>query len=768
MRRNSNRIKCVFNAVAAALAVAVVAGCSTTRRLPAGEVLYTGVKKVEISAPDGMEVPSDVADELKGAVAVKPNNPLFGSVSYRTPFPIGLWVYNNWSNPPKGLKHWLYEKLVAEPVLVSDVRPEVRVKMMDEILDNNGYFMGGASYELVKGKNKKKAKILYRVTTGPEYMLDSIILPTDSCHLTHVIDSVARRIKYLKPGVRYSSDSLSTVRTRIANSLRNRGYYFFRPEYIEYLADSTINPRHIALKMKLASNIPAFALKRYRTGKVTTYIYRNEGGGTPDTIHTRVGDVVQMKPSRLRTKVIPENVAFRPGKYFYVRDMDRTQTYLSRLSIFNAINIEVTPDTASTEPLLDVDIACTFDRPLEASIEVNASSKSNSYLGPGVILGVTNRNVFGGGEQLSVNLTGAYEWQTGRNRSSVFNSYEVGLNASLAFPRLLAPKFIPRLRRAANWTRVSLGADLLNRPHYFKMAQFNASFGYDWRSKRYIANNLTVFKLTYTNLMHTTHAFDSIMDANPAIAQSFKSQFIPQMSYSMVYDRAMNRNNTINIQATVTEAGNVFWALWEACGKKGEKELFGNPFSQFIKGTAQVVYGRRLGGSHWLMSRVMVGAAHAYGNSSQVPYSEQFYCGGANSVRAFTVRSLGPGSYHTPGKSANDYFDQTGTFKFEANIEYRFPILGPLHGAVFMDAGNVWLLKDDPQRPGGTLKASSFLRELALGTGAGLRFDIGMLVVRADLGIGIHAPYDTGRSGYYNMTSFKNSLAFHLAIGYPF
>lgn len=598
MRRNSNRIKCVFNAVAAALAVAVVAGCSTTRRLPAGEVLYTGVKKVEISAPDGMEVPSDVADELKGAVAVKPNNPLFGSVSYRTPFPIGLWVYNNWSNPPKGLKHWLYEKLVAEPVLVSDVRPEVRVKMMDEILGNNGYFMGGASYELVKGKNKKKAKILYRVTTGPEYMLDSIILPTDSCHLTHVIDSVARSIKYLKPGVRYSSDSLSTVRTRIANSLRNRGYYFFRPEYIEYLADSTINPRHIALKMTLASNIPAFALKRYRTGKVTTYIYRNEGGGTPDTIHTRVGDVVQMKPSRLRTKVIPENVAFRPGKYFSVRDMDRTQTYLSRLSIFNAINIEVTPDTASTEPLLDVDIACTFDRPLEASIEVNASSKSNSYLGPGVILGVTNRNVFGGGEQLSVNLTGAYEWQTGRNRSSVFNSYEVGLNASLAFPRLLAPKFIPRLRRAANWTRVSLGADLLNRPHYFKMAQFNASFGYDWRSKRYIANNLTVFKLTYTNLMHTTHAFDSIMDANPAIAQSFKSQFIPQMSYSMVYDRAMNRNNTINIQATVTEAGNVFWALWEACGKKGEKELFGNPFSQFIKGTAQVVYGRRLGGSH--------------------------------------------------------------------------------------------------------------------------------------------------------------------------
>ena len=167
------------------------------------------------------------------------------------------------------------------------------------------------------------------------------------------------------------------------------------------------------------------------------------------------------------------------------------------------------------------------------------------------------------------------------------------------------------------------------------------------------------------------------------------------------------------------------------------------------------------------MSRVAVGAAHAYGNSTQVPYAEQFYCGGANSVRAFTVRSIGPGSYHDPALD-DTYFDQTGTFKFEANVEYRFPIAGPLHGALFLDAGNVWLLKDDPQRPGGQLKASTFLNDIALGTGAGLRFDIGMLVVRGDLGIGIHAPYDTGRSGYYNMTSFGKSLAFHLAIGYPF
>ena len=173
-------------------------------------------------------------------------------------------------------------------------------------------------------------------------------------------------------------------------------------------------------------------------------------------------------------------------------------------------------------------------------------------------------------------------------------------------------------------------------------------------------------------------------------------------------------------------------------------------------------------GEHWLVGRLAVGAAHAFANSSEVPYSEQFYVGGANSVRAFTVRSIGPGSYRAPAELLNGYFDQTGTFKLEANVEYRFPLYGPIHGALFMDAGNVWLLKEDPQRPGGQLRANTFLNELALGTGLGIRLDISMLVVRLDLGVGIHAPYDTGRSGYYNMTSFGNSLALHLAIGSPF
>lgn len=752
-----------------AAVAAVLAACSTTARISADEVLYTGVKKVEM-AEDSVKIPPALTSAVKEAVDVAPNN-YWKLLGWHYPFPLGLWVYNNWPNPEKGLRHWLYEKLVAEPVLVSDVRPEVRTRMIEQILDNNGYFRGTATYELVKGRNKKKAKILYTVNPGPAFPVDTVMLLPDSTALYSLIDSLARTDDYLSmKSPRFSVDSLANARKRITNSLRNRGYYFFQPDYIEYLADSLENPGKIALKVDMASNAPKFALQPYRTGKVTIRVNRSQGGGKPDTVKLSRSTLIQMMPSRLRRRIFDENVTFRPGRTFSVRNMDRTQANLARLGIFSGIEINARPDTSARDSrVLDVDIDCTFDTPLETSLEVNASSKSNSYIGPGLTFGVTNKNIFGGGEQLSVKLTGTYEWQTGRGRGSIFNSYEVGITGSLAFPRLLAPRFIPRSRFQLNWTRLQLNADLLNRPHYFKMAQFNASINYDWRVRRHVQNTLTLFKLTYTNLMHTTHEFDSIMAANPSVAQSFRSQFIPQMSYTYVYDRQINPDNTINWQFTVQEAGNIFWAIYRACGKKGEKELFGTPFSQFVKGQTQLVWGRRIFyGDHWLVSRVAVGAAHAYGNSTQVPYAEQFYVGGANSIRAFAVRSIGPGSYKAPDGMPEDYFDRTGTFKFEANVEYRFPLMGPLHGALFVDAGNVWLLKNDPMRPGGTLEAKNFLREIALGTGFGLRFDISMLVVRADLGIGIHAPYNTGHGGYYNMANFGKSLAFHLAIGYPF
>lgn len=753
----------------------LLTACSTTSRLPQGETLYTGVDKFNVVPTDGEKLPEGLMSDLKDAINCKPNNPLV-SPFIRTPFPIGLWVYNHWNDSAKGLYGWLYRKLVAQPVLISEVRPEMRVKLMEQILDNNGYFGSNASYTIDYGKkNKRKARINYSVSVADPYRIDSIIyFNIPQSPICSFLDSVARKSPYLQKGEIFCVDSLSAERIRMANQLRNHGYYYFRPEYVEFLADSLITPGAIAIKLTLAENMPNLAREQYRTGKVVTTILRNGNvyPGTPDTLQTSRGELIVYRPSRLRKNLIPSCITFREGKLFSVRDMNRTQNRLSRLGIFGSIQIQPVPvDTTPGHALLDIYNTCQFDEPIEASIEVNATSKSNSYIGPGLILGLANRNTFGGGERLSLQLNADYEWQTGRDKGSIFNSYEFGLTGSLAFPRLLAPAFVRRTNRDLNWTTVSLGASVLNRPHYFKLASFNTGITYEWNASRHAINSFTPFKLTYNKLMSTTHDFDSVMAQNPAIALSFQSQFIPQLSYTYTLDKFFEREriNGINFQITFTEAGNIFDGIYRLCGVKGQKKLFGTPFSQFVKGQAQLIYNRRLvrGQDQWLVSRILIGAEHAYGNSSEVPYSEQFYIGGANSIRAFTVRSIGPGSYRAPSTLRNGYFDQTGTFKLEFNTEYRFPIISVLHGAAFIDAGNIWLLKNDDLRPGGKLRAKTFLKDIALGTGVGLRVDVGMLVIRGDLGYGLHVPYFNGTNHYFNIR-FKDAFAFHLAIGYPF
>lgn len=754
------------------------AACSTTSRLADDEVLYTGVKKMQITPTAGEKLPDLMVTDLRETVNVKPNGTLpFGLMSpnFWNPWQLGLWVWNAIPDSARGVKGWIYRNFAKEPVLMTDVRPEVRVKMLEQILDNNGYFGSTATYQILPDKkNPKQARVSYDVSVSSPYLIDSVIyINDDSSPLSRFIDSLARKNEYLRPGERFCVDSLESVRVKIVNRLRNRGYYYMRPEYIEFLADSTITPHRIALKMELAANTPDLARRQWRTGKVTTYVQRRSkrNPGTPDTLQTERGEVIVMRPAHLRKNLIPSCITFRKGKLFSVRDMDRTQLRLSRMGMFGNITIQPVPaDTSAANPVMDVYITCQWDRPLEVSFEANATSKSNSYIGPGLIIGASNQNLFGGGEKLSVSLNASYEWQTGRGRKgSVFNSYEFGLNASLAFPRLLAPKFLRRTNRDLNWTTVSLSGDILNRPHYFKMGEFSAGITYDWRATRNTQHSFSPFKLTYTKLMKTTREFDSIMSLNPAVALSFKNQFIPQLSYTYTLDKFLEREriNGINLQLNFTEAGNLFDVLWKAFGAKGEKKMLGTPFSQFVKGQAQLVYSRRLirGTDHWLVSRVLIGAGHAFGNSTELPYSEQFYIGGANSIRAFTVRSIGPGSYRAPESQRNGYFDQTGTFKLELNSEYRFPIISVLHGALFVDAGNIWLLKNDPLRPGGELKGSTFLRDIALGTGVGLRVDIGMMVIRGDLGYGLHVPWQRGH--YFNVP-FKDAFAFHLAIGYPF
>ena len=752
--------------------------CSTTKNLPEGAVLYTGISKIEIQQPDASEAGRSTVEEVEAALAYPPNNALLGSSSVRVPFPFGLWVYNAFVNKEGKVSRWIFNKLAAKPVLISTVNPDVRVKVARNLLNEYGYFNGATSYALVPDKkDPRKAKIAYQVTMNQPYTIDSILY----VRMRNRVDSLLPRLsseRLIRKGDNFNVVRLQEERERIADRLRDNGYYYFRPEYMIYQADTTITPGKVSLRIVPKEGMPRNALIPWKLGNVDFYLngYRNEQ--PTDSIRYKDLTIHYEGKLRVRPKVLYDRLYFRPGDRYSQTQQERSQTALARLGIFRYAEFQYAPrDTMRRQDTLDLRIHTVYDLPLDGELELNVTAKSNDQIGPGAVFSVTKRNMFGGGETFGVKLRGSYEWQTGNKLDaggSKINSYELGLSTTLTFPRLLFPTLGKRDLNFPATTTFRIYADQLNRARFFKMLSFGGEASYEFQPSATSHHSVTPFKLAYNLLQHTTAEFDSIADSNKALMKSLQDQFVPSMSYTYTYDDSpiTTKRHHVWLQGSITQAGLLMNAAYAIAGKPFDKEgkkLFGNPFAQFIKGTVEARYNYQLGENQRLVGRIMAGAIYSYGNARTAPYNEQFYVGGANSVRAFTIRSIGPGRYYqSSDENKYAYIDRTGDLKFEANLEYRFQIMGDLHGATFLDCGNIWLLREDPDRPGGRLKAGHFFKDLALGTGFGFRYDMDFLVIRFDVGIGLHLPYETGKSGYYNLPRFKDGMGYHFAIGYPF
>ena len=749
--------------------------CSTVRKLGEEDVLYTGVKKINIEVEDEKNAPSP-SSSITSALSYPPNNPLYAPY-VRTPFPTGLWVYNWNVRKQRGFKHWLYKKLAKQPVLVSDVQPDLRLKVVENTAKEYGYFGMRTDYRLVYNKrNPKKAKITYDVWFPRPLVLGNVEYWGWRGRMDTIVQR-SRALSPLKSGMVYDLSVMNEERERLTRLLRGLGYYYFQSDYIEILVDTTRVKGTADVRVALKTGVPELALMPCRVGEVSLVLSDDVQEKTRDTLHLHGVAVHYNEPLDLRPKVIERSVQLRPGDLFSLARQSQTQAELGRLGIFKYTNLEVVPMDSANLGKLDVRINAVYDLPVEMECELGVSSKSNNLLGPGLAFSITNKNAFRGGENLSFKLNGAYEWQTGKQQgatsSGLINSYELGLNVGLSVPRLLVPKFLTSEKGYPERTNFQVGADLLNRHTFFRMISFSGSATYEFQSSRRMYHSVTPMKINYTYLLETSPEFDETMENNPAIALSFDNQFIPSISYTNTYDRGttLRNPNRFYWQNTITAAGNLLSAAqWIFGNDRGEgKKIFGNPYSQFLKLTSEMIVYRRLTERSQLAFRFMGGIGYAYGNSSVMPYSEQFYIGGANSIRAFTIRSLGPGSYHQESDNSTAYLDQTGDIKLEGNVELRFKIMSSLNAALFVDAGNVWLLRGDEKRPGGEFKFSGLLDEIALGTGFGLRYDIGFIVIRADLGVALHTPYkNPDKSGYYNISKFGDGIGFHLAIGYPF
>ncbi|MBR1838500.1 MAG: BamA/TamA family outer membrane protein [Bacteroidaceae bacterium] len=845
-----------------------LAACSTTSNLPEGELLYTGIREIRynedfsadsssISDMDNTGVITSVANaaravdaalngqsyswaeafsrdsltrqerrayrqrvaqekaefataqaEIDALLAYPPNGSLMGSSSLRSPLNIGLWLYNGLVNDSSKLSQWIFKNFATQPVLISSVAPETRTKVATNTLHNYGYFQGVVDHRIHTLRNPRKARVSYRVITGPLYRFDSIAY----IGFTPEVDSLLQRTStrtYVKSGEGFSAVALSDERTRISELLRNRGYYYYSPSYITYLADTFQRQNFVQLQIKQAETMPyeashpwyightyidirtaqgapltntrTFTGRRRRDAQgATTATNRRSPSSPARSTNTRRrrftpttfrwnGDSLTMP---LRAYLWRDALFFSQGDRYSLRRETSSLTKLNEMGVFSQIDLQFMPaDTTALCDTLDVYVTAVLDKPYDSSLELDATLKSNSQLGPALTYTLSKRNAFRGGENVSFKIFGSYEWQLGtggQESNSLLNSYDFGTSLSFEFPRFVLPFINRRKLQFPATTTFSLEADWRNRSGFYQMLTYSLVADYAWRKKRTISNNVDL-RLDFTKRLSSTTEFDNILAANPVLDVSMRDYFVPSMAYTFTYNASRQHHNPVYLQVGVKESGNLLsgaYALFGSPLHEKDKQLFGNPFAQFVKLTGEIHRTQNFRNRLQLVTRFFAGAIFSYGNMLRAPYAEQFYVGGANSVRGFTVRSIGPGRFRS-ADTRYSYVDQTGDIKLEANVELRAHLFGSLYGAVFLDAGNVWLARKDEMRPDAEFTMSN-LRHIALGTGAGLRYDLEFLVLRLDLGVGLHAPYDTGKTGYFNMPKFKDALALHFAIGYPF
>ena len=765
-----------------------LASCSMTKNIPEDDQLFTGLTKIayEDEKKYGVDAYNTHLEttktELEAALATEPNGSLFGSSYYTVPWSWHLWVYNKYSGKDSGFARWMTKTFGKPPVLMSQVNPELRSSVARSVLRNNGYFRGDVTYDLVPQKNPKKCKIGYTIHLDSLFTLDSVSYVNFPAPIMQLIDST-REESMIKSQSPFSINHLDAERTRISSLLRNNGYYYYAPGYASYLADTFAVENKAQLRFQLAHGLPEEALQKWYIGKIDVNFRKSAREQLTDSLSRRYLTLhFNGKKSPIMPSVVLRNLRLRPRQEFSYDKYQESASKINATGVFSSTDFQFTP--RPNTDTLDLRLNCTFDKPYDFYIEANAIGRTSGRYGPEAKIGITRRNAFRAGEKLDLNLHGSYEWQKSAN--SDMNSYQYGADVSIEFPRIIAPFYnSDRVRRDKNGrpvrrrfyssptTYAKVSSDVIRRPEYYKMHIVSGEWTYRWQSSATVRHEFSPLTVKYQYMNNYTEKFDSVVWNNLYLAATMSDCFIPKMRYTFMYNSPQAYQNPVRFEFTLEEAGNIT-SLWDLAGghsfNEKDKTMFKTPYSQFVRLEGDFTKTWSLSSSSQLVAHANGGFIYCYGNSDDAPFSELFYVGGANSVRAFGVREIGPGTFNIRDLGRQiGYLLQNGEAKFVGNLEYRTKLFGDLNGAIFLDAGNVWNFQREEIDEGEYPKSvKDFFDQLALGTGVGLRYDLGFLVIRLDWGLAIHCPYDTGKSGYFNVPSFKGAHTLHFAIGYPF
>ena len=697
------------------------------------------------------------------------------------------------------------------PVLMSQVNPALHASVAKSVLRNNGYFRADVTYDIIPQKNPKKSKIAYSVRLDSLFTLDSVAYVGFPDSLQQLIDSTSSSA-LIRSGDAFAMSALDAERSRISTLFRNNGYYYYNTSYASYLADTLLAPDKAQLRFQLADGLPEGTLDKWYIGNINVNFRKTAREQLTDSIKRRNLTIhFNGQKSPIRPPVVLRNIRLRPRQQFSYDNYLESSSNINATGVFSSTDFQFTPRPGTDT--LDLSLNCVFDKPYDFYVETILNGRTNGRKGPEMRIGFTKRNAFKGAEKLDINLHGSYEWQ--KVEGERINNYQYGADVSLEFPRILVPFYNPErvhrdkdgrpIRRRRFYstpvTYAKVSTDIIRRPSYYKMHVAGGEWTYRWQPTETSRHEFSPITVKYQFMNSHTEAYEKLVQINPYLDRTMGDYFIPKMRYTYTYTSPQRFRNPIRWETTLEESGNLVSLFDMARGKdfnEKDKELFKNPYSQFLRFETDFTKTWSLGTEATLVGHINAGYIWNYGNSEEAPYSEEFYIGGANSIRAFPVRGVGPGRFSDFGFRNRQYKQlfyllRNGDMKLQANLEYRAPIFGNLKGAIFLDAGNVWrlgkdwdldipddfdytTLSEEEQNALGWAmwldlmfyEKKNFLNDIALGTGVGLRYDLGFLVIRLDWGFALHIPNIVNNRYFFNADRFSDLHTLHFAIGYPF
>ncbi len=746
--------------------------CSSTRNIPAGDKLYTGAK-VTIESSTPLKEKKAIRKEAESVLKIQPNSKFLG-------LPMKLWIYNFAGKPkPKGLGHWIQTNLGEPPVLFSSVSPSQVAGFISSKLYNDGIFK--VVTEFKRTDYTKKVSINYIVHAHNPYAISAIIWPTSDDEITKSILSVSTK-SLLKPGQNYNLNLLKQEAERIDDQLKNKGFFYFNPQYVLFTADSSIGNNKVSLTVSLKPETPEKAKRIFHIDSVivfSDYSLRRDSLNKKDTVIYKNAYYISFDKS-YSPKTLERAIFVTNGEVYSRIKHNITLNRLMGFGIFKFVNILLYDADSISTGRLNAHIFLTPLPRKSVRADLEVVTKSDNFTGPSLSLNYRNRNALHGAELLSIKLHGSIETQFVGQYTGKY-SFEVGPDIDLYIPRFILPfHLVYQSSYYTPKTHLNLSYNYLKRIQYFDLNTFKFTYGYKWKGNIKTEHELNPVSVSYSRLTNTSALFEHLLETNKLLRKSFEQLFIAGLTYTYTLNEQtlVNKRDQFYFKYTSELAGNLLGVIASGGNHNAENpaKIAGSPFAQFARMDADLRNYYRINKKNNLVTRIYGGFGIPYGNSSVLPYTRQFFGGGTNSVRAFRSRSLGPGTYLPPDSlKVNFYLEQGGDIKLEANAEARFDMIGIVKGALFLDAGNTWLLKNNPEVPGGNFNVSHFMNEIAVGTGFGIRFDASFFVLRLDFAFPLLKPWlPLGSRWVANKIALGSShwrgdnLVLNIAIGYPF